>query len=215
MSTSEVLRQTDDTEIYATEKDVPLVSWFNNPINAANPTPVKDVTLKQVYQAIIGDCFKAVTLEATKHFKECGGRPWPGPKREHNPFRILKERQLHYVTFGGTFRQRKNSELIEASGYYCFDLDHLKDLQKERERILAIKDQYFTTVLLITSPSGQGLKWVVSIAENQYDYKQNYEGLRKYLNTQYNIEDLDSTQDISRACFLCHDPKAYCYYGNI
>jgi len=201
----------DDTDIYVLEKEVPLISYFKPPINTSNPTPVKDVSLKQVYQAIKGDFFKDVTLEATKHFKECGGRPWPGPKGEHNPFRIIKARKLHYVTFGGTFSQRANKKLIESSGYYCFDLDHLKDIQSERERILSIQDDFFQTNLLFTSPSGEGLKWVISIAANQCDYTQNYKRLQSYLKIEHGIEKTDKTSDVSRACFLCHDPNIYYY----
>ena len=203
-----------ETDIYVIDRVIPLVSYFKPPINARNPTPVKDVSLKQIYNAIKGDFFKSVTLQANKHYQECGGKPWPGPRGEQNPFRRLKTSKLHYVTFGGTFSQRGNQYLTQASGYYCFDLDHLKNIDKERERILAINDQHFKTRLIFTSPSGKGLKWIISIADNQHDYTQNYKGLQQYLSTQYNIKETDNTQDIARACFLCHDQKAY-YHGNI
>jgi len=188
----------------------PLISCFKPPIYASVPKPFKDDTLKAIYQAISGDNFKQVTLDANREYKDCGSKSWPDAKgKERNPFRIIKESKLCYVTFGGTFKQRANNCLIEQSWYYCFDLDHLKNLQEERERILKIKDEYFTTNLLFTSPSGVGLKWIISIKPNDYSYTKNYKGLQQYLKIAHNIKETDKTSDVSRPCFLCHDPNAY------
>jgi len=188
----------------------PLISCFKPPIYASVPKPFKNVTLKEIYKAISGDYFKQVTQEAHQNFKKFGSKTWPDSKgKEHNPFRIIKESKLFYFTFAGTFSQRSNGGLITESDYYCFDLDHLKDVNKERKRILDVKDEYFKTNLLFTSPSGEGLKWIVSLDPNEYSYSDNYRGLQVYLKKEYGITKIDNTYDISRACFLCHDPKAY------
>ena len=192
------------------------VSMFKPPIIRGAKIPTEHITLYEVSKIIRGNQFETVTQEANKKYSIYGSKTWKDYKgKENNPYRILKENKLHYVTFGGTFKQRRKDYLITQSGYYCFDLDHLRDIEARREEILAIKDDpYFITNLLFVSPSGEGLKWVVSIAPNAYSYSDNYKGLQRYLKKQYGIKETDNTSDISRACFLCHDNEAY-YHGSV
>jgi hypothetical protein len=47
------------------------------------------------------------------------------------------------------------------SGLLCLDFDHLNNVQILFEQLL--NDDYFETQLLFRSPSGDGLKWVISV----------------------------------------------------
>ena len=75
--------------------------------------------------------------------------------------RKFKAFQFDYVTFSGVFTSRGDKNLKAHSGLMVIDFDHLQEPDKLKERLL--NDQYFETELLFTSPSGDGLKWIVSI----------------------------------------------------
>ena len=82
-------------------------------------------------------------------------------------------------------------------------LDHLQKPDELKERLL--NDQYFETELLFTSPSGDGLKWVVSIDQSQGDHQFWFLAIANYLRQTYQVELDESGKDVSRACFLPHD----------
>ncbi len=180
-------------------EQMPVFSFYRQPIK--NTKPQRAISLKQLHQLITGK-----TLEATT--SKCRVGP--------SLLSDTKAKNLPYVTFAGTFSKRGDKYLLKKSGYYCFDLDKLEDVQATRDRILAIKDDdYFATNLVFVSPSGKGLKWVISITENGKSYGQNYKWLLKYLAATHGFENLDTVSDVSRACFLCHDPQAYYNEDNL
>ena len=121
----------------------------------------------------------------------------------------FKRRQLPFVTFSGTFTLRHNEHLVRHSGLLCFDFDHIgnetsvRDLQ---QRLIA--DPILNVYLAFRSPSGDGLKLVVKNNFTPENHNAKYAQLAQYILQHYNIT-VDHTNDIARACFLCHDPKAY------
>ena len=128
------------------------------------------------------------------------------PKEEQADF---KRRQLPFVTFSGIFTLRHNEHLVRHSGLLCFDFDHVgnetsvRDLQ---QRLIA--DPILNVNLAFRSPSGDGLKLVVKNNFTPENHNAKYAQLAQYILQHYNIT-VDHTNDIARACFLCHDPKAY------
>ena len=128
------------------------------------------------------------------------------PKEEQADF---KRRQLPFVTFSGIFTLRHNEHLVRHSGLLCFDFDHVgnetsvRDLQ---QRLIA--DPILNVNLAFRSPSGDGLKLVVKNNFTPENHNAKYAQLAQYILQNYNIT-VDHTNDIARACFLCHDPKAY------
>ena len=121
----------------------------------------------------------------------------------------FKRRQLPFVTFSGTFTLRHNEHLVRHSGLLCFDFDHIgnetsvRDLQ---QRLIA--DPILNVYLAFRSPSGDGLKLVVKNNFTPENHNVKYAQLAQYIQHNYNTS-VDHTNDIARACFLCHDPKAY------
>ena len=121
----------------------------------------------------------------------------------------FKRRQLPFVTFSGTFTLRHNEHLVRHSGLLCFDFDHIgnetsvRDLQ---QRLIA--DPILNVYLAFRSPSGDGLKLVVKNNFTPENHNAKYAQLAQYIQHNYNTS-VDHTNDIARACFLCHDPKAY------
>jgi hypothetical protein len=111
---------------------------------------------------------------------------------------------LSYVTFAGTFTKRGNKNLKESSGFTCFDIDDVDNLEEIKEKI--IKNKY--THCLFISPSGNGLKCIVKIPQvkNDEEYKQYWISIANHYNFPENDE---KAKDISRACYLTIDKTPY------
>lgn len=167
-------------------------SYFKAPVQ--NRVPYGSVTILQVYEVLTGDFFKSRTqrLRALKegHAKQ------------------FKVNRLDFVTFSGIFSQRRIEGLKEHSGLICLDFDHLgKSLPDFRSRL--IEDPQLPPELLFTSPSGTGLKLVLEVDLNEADHKTWFTALSNYFKANHQLETDKSGSDVSRACFLCHDPNAY------
>jgi hypothetical protein len=112
------------------------------------------------------------------------------------------KKSLPAVCFGGTFSERSNSNLNEASGLMILDFDKLSDLNAYKERFK--QDPY--TYAFFESPSGHGLKMLVKIpiVKSDTEYK------KYYYSFMARYKELDTSgKDISRLCFYCYDPDLY------
>lgn len=127
-----------------------------------------------------------------------------------NQARRVKNQQLDYVTFGGVFSRCEDKGLLAESGVICLDFDHLGDIEQvSRTKLLLLEDPYFETLLLFTSPSGDGVKWVTYIDLVRCDYRTWYRALSNYLKQTYGLTADPTGVNISRACYLPHDPEVY------
>ena len=64
-------------------------------------------------------------------------------------------------------------------------------------------------MLAFRSPSGDGLKWVISVDLSEMSHQRMFAAVCNYLKSRYGVEADPSGRDVSRACFLPHDPEAY------
>ena len=114
------------------------------------------------------------------------------------------KRGLPYITFSGIFSTRGKTNLIESSGYACFDVDDIQDREKVLDRI--ISDKY--TFCCWESPSGAGLKFLVKIpfVKSDEEYKKYWNAIARHYNINENDE---ATKDISRACYISYDPYPF------
>lgn len=116
---------------------------------------------------------------------------------------------LDYVTFSGTFNPtRLVKNLYSHSGLICLDFDHVANLWETRLQLQA--DPH--TLVLFTSPSGTGLKVVFSVAGLATEperHKDLYADMAVYIRQTYGLEVDASGSDVSRACFLPHDPSVF------
>ena len=170
----------------------PLFSFFKAPIT--NIIPHSQATLRQIYNAITGNYYKARTTYL---------RNLTNPKEA----RIFKAANFDYCTFSGIFTTRNDRAIVKHSGLLCIDFDHLPNLSEIKTRLLS--DEYFETQLLFTSPSGDGLKWIISIDTGTVAHSGYFAAVANYIKQTYQIEVDKSGKDLSRACFLPHDPQAY------
>jgi hypothetical protein len=170
----------------------PRFSFFRAPIT--NTQPHSRATLRQIYNAIRGDYYKPQTDKL---------RTITDPQQA----RKFKSQNFDYCTFSGIFTTRSDKAMLSHSGLMCFDFDNISDLKKLRYQLQS--DQYLFTQLLFISPSGNGLKWIISIEPNQHTHANYFHAISDYLKSTYNVEVDKSGKDLSRACFLPHDPYAY------
>ena len=170
----------------------PLFSFFKAPIT--NTKPHSETTLRKVYNAIKGDYYKERTekLQAIYDIQQA---------------RKFKASNFDYCTFSGVFTTRNDKALIKHSGLLCVDFDHLQNIELLRNQLL--QDEYFDTQLLFVSPSGNGLKWIISMDNNQTTHGVYFSAVANYIQQTYGVAVDKSGRDISRACFLSHDPQAY------
>jgi VirE N-terminal domain/Primase C terminal 2 (PriCT-2) len=163
------------------------ISLFKGGITNINPSRVID--LKSTYELVLSDKYKIETDKLRAETNE--------------KLKSKLKSSLDYVTFSGTFSTRKVAGLIEHSGLICIDIDKLNDIESIRNVIY--KDEFLRMAFI--SPSGGGLKLVFEIDSN--DNELAWSQIAEYLKVKYSIEADKSGKDVSRACFLCHDEKAY------
>jgi hypothetical protein len=184
-------------------KNMPAFSIFRRPIS--NKYPYQVVNLIDVFNYIISDYAKDRTRE------------YRGIKIEKYR-RQFKADKFDYCTFSGIFSIRADKAIIQHSGYICLDFDHLKDVEATFRQLK--EDQYFDTLLLFRSPSGDGLKWVISFTDSYFRYGNDGESLGEYqerffislynyIFNHYDVEVDKHCRNLSRACFLPHDPDAF------
>lgn len=169
-----------------------MFSFFKAPIS--NTKPHKAVSLLDAYNYISGNYAKDRT-EKLRAFSDA------------KQARTFKAANFDYCTFSGTFNNRNDKALIQHSDLLCVDFDHLKDIQTLFEHLL--KDEYFDTQLLFRSPSGDGLKWIIPIDTRQTTHGNYFAAVSNYIQQTYGVAVDKSGRDISRACFLPHDPQAF------
>ena len=182
----------------------PTFSMFRAPI--ANTTPKAAVTLREVFDYITSDAAKDSTSQL---------RTLVSDQRTK-----FKASHFDYCTFSGIYSKRSGKGLVSHSGLICFDFDHLPDVEATFSTL--ILERYFPTLLLFRSPSGDGLKWVISMREafsRRAPYFPNdnlstyhdffFSAVAQYLRDVYGLTADEQCKDIARACFLPYDPYAY------
>ncbi len=170
----------------------PRCSFFRAPIG--NVTPEREVTLAEVYTYIVGD----QAYERTAKLRSISD---PKEARRYNAL------HFDYITASGTFTSRKDECLVQHSGIMTIDIDKIDNVDDLFDRLL--QDEYLETALLFRSPSGNGLKWRVSVDLNGFTHAQYFQGISGYIHQTYGILIDQSGKDVSRACFLAHDERAY------
>lgn len=116
-------------------------------------------------------------------------------KKEKNALKA----NLPSVTFAGTFSERKDDCLIEASSFMVLDFDDVKNVEAKKKELAS--NSYIYSCW--ESPSGNGVKALVKIADPT-KFEQHFKSLEE------EFEGLDpSGKNISRVCYESYDPDIY------
>ncbi len=171
---------------------IPKFSYFKAPIS--NIYPAKEMNLSDAFKLIQSEKNSAITHQLRTIQK----------KDEARKFKASK---FDYATFSGTFSKRNDKALLNHSGLLTIDFDHIPNLQELKKQLL--QDEHFETELLFVSPSGDGLKWIIPIDVTENTHQNFFKAISAYIKEVYQQEVDKSGKDISRACFLPHDPDAF------
>jgi len=168
-----------------------MINLFTGGIEKIVPKAI--ISTSQFIEAIKGDKYKNSIAKIRE----------TSDKGERNKLKT----KLDYITPGGTFSKRSNKNLVKHSGFLHLDIDNLpkSDINSVKKALIASK----YTHILFLSPSGNGFKVFVKIPTIKDDiaYKGFYGAVMKEYNLPNNID--EKTKDISRACFMSHDPNIY------
>ena len=182
----------DWLEMAPKPKLIPSFSYFKAPVKNINPDAT--VNLSQVFQFIVSEDYKQQTFT----LRNLADKPTA---------RNYKSASFDYVTFSGTFSKRADKNLLKHSGLLTLDFDDVKELEETKEKLL--NDEYFETELLFISPSGNGIKWIVPIDIKTDTHLNYFLAISNYIQQTYQLKVDSSGKDISRPCFLGHDPSVY------
>ncbi|PKP12061.1 MAG: VirE protein [Bacteroidetes bacterium HGW-Bacteroidetes-4] len=171
---------------------VPVFSFYKSPVR--NIQPAYNINVIEAYNLIKSSDYKRTTEELRAI-------------NDKTEARNYKANHFDYVTFSGIFTKRNDKALQAHSGLITIDFDHIKDLVKLRKALLL--DEYFDTVLIFVSPSGDGLKWIIPIDLAKANHQEYFKAVSNYIQQTYNLEVDKSGKDISRACFLPYDKDVF------
>ena len=173
------------------------MSYFNPPVTNKNPS--RTMCLGEVAELVKGPELKPQTLLLRGIADKAAAR---GYKGQHFP----------YITPSGVFTYCNDASLVKHSKVLCVDLDGVEDVETLKQRLIA--DGHLVTLMAFRSPSGNGLKWFILIDLSLADHRTWFHAVRNYLLETYSdclTEKMvdRQCQNLSRACFLCHDAEAY------
>ena len=173
----------------------PEFSFYAKPIT--NKIPQKTVTLLDTYNYLISDRAKW----ATDQLRALAGTA------DAKPFKL---NNFDYITPAGTFSRCEAKNIIKPSGLMVIDIDKLESPgEVEDTAQLLLTNQRLETELLFRSPSGNGIKWIIPVVNNNgHDHEYYFRAVFNYLKS-FGITVDKSGKDVSRACFLPHDPNAF------
>jgi len=164
------------------------VTIFRNIKETDTPFYVNiDKILTRIKEGKSKDLVKSIRLESDKR------------KRQE-----LKK-SLPAICFSGKFTNRKDSSIIEHSGFICLDFDGYekrKEMLEAKQKLS--KDKY--TYSVFVSPSGNGLKVLVKIPNDPENHVNYFLALENYYESKY----FDKTcKNISRVCYESYDPLLF------
>ena len=119
----------------------------------------------------------------------------------------FKRNNFDYVTPAGEFTNRSDKGLVRPSGLMVFDFDKVKDPPLLKKTLIG--DPHFFTVIAFISPSGIGLKWIIRVDLTESTHEEWFTAVANYVEANLQEKVDRSGKDVSRACFLCHDPEVY------
>lgn len=131
-------------------------------------------------------------------------------KREDTEAYEKEKKLLHAFTPGGTFSERGDASLIQASGFLHFDIDGLNEDALDSYRELLAQDKFVSWFFV--SPSGSGIKGALSTDKkisSALEYTEAWLAMERYFLETYEIKIDAACKNISRLCFLSYDPDFF------
>ena len=159
--------------------------------------PVEKKSLLLIGKDIISDKYKTEVEEIRNLVAQ-------GNKAEADN----KKKQLLAFTPSAVFSEKRQMPFLEMySGFVHLDFDKLTPEQLQTAFAIICKISY--TSLCFISPSGNGLKVFVEVSTELEYHDIAYLQVQKYYEDATGLKADPSCKDVTRLCFMSHDPNAY------
>ena len=159
--------------------------------------PVEKKSLLLIGKDIISDKYKTEVEEIRNLIAQ-------GNKAEADN----KKKQLLAFTPSAVFSEKRQMPFLEMySGFVHLDFDKLTSEQLQTAFAIISKISY--TSLCFISPSGNGLKVFVEVSTELEHHDIAYLQVQKYYEDATGLKADPSCKDVTRLCFMSHDPNAY------
>jgi len=159
--------------------------------------PVEKKSLLLIGKDIISDKYKTEVEEIRNLVAQ-------GKKEEADN----KKKQLLAFTPSAVFSEKRQMPFLEMySGFVHLDFDKLT--QEQLQTAFAIISKISYTSLCFISPSGNGLKVFVEVSTELEHHDIAYFQVQKYYEDATGLKADPSCKDVTRLCFMSHDPNAY------
>lgn len=159
--------------------------------------PIEKKSLLLIGKDIISDKYKTEVEEIRIHIAQ-------GNKAEADN----KKKQLLAFTPSAVFTEKRQMQYLEMySGFVHLDFDKLTP--EQLQSAFAIICQIPYTALCFISPSGNGLKVFIEVNSGLESHDTAYLQVQKYYEDATGLMADPSCKDVTRLCFMSHDPNAY------
>ncbi len=159
--------------------------------------PVEKKSLLLIGKDIISDKYKTEVEEIRNLIAQ-------GNKEAANE----KKKTLLAFTPSAVFTEKRQMPFLEMySGFVHLDFDKLTPEQLQTAFAIISKISY--TSLCFISPSGNGLKVFVEVSTELEYHDIAYLQVQKYYEDATGLKADPSCKDVTRLCFMSHDPNAY------
>ena len=159
--------------------------------------PVEKKSLLLIGKDIISDKYKTEVEEIRNLIAQ-------GNKAEADN----KKKQLLAFTPSAVFTEKRQMPFLEMySGFVHLDFDKLTAEQLQTQFAIISKISY--TSLCFISPSGNGLKVFVEVSTGLEHHDIAYLQVQKHYEDATGLKADPSCKDVTRLCFMSHDPNAY------
>ena len=169
---------------------------FSRVANATDTT-CTDTTLADVVAEIKSDKHRALI----ERIRSTYAANLPTGRKEAKDSISNLKRGLPAVMFSGQFSARRATGLVAHSGLIIADMD---ELGPELERVAQLAKNDLHSVACFRSPSGDGFKIVYQCDPS--DHADAFRTMDTHVRARYGIAPDPSGKDVSRLCFLSHDP---------
>jgi len=182
-------------------------------VGAAVDTDTHDITVAAALDGIRYGCWKnpvgKVRDRYEKAYKKAVEDGSPDPARAAKKGADSLKKKLPAITFSGLFKKRCDAGMLAHSGLICVDIDACSDLAALRDKLKS--DPYIAAAFI--SPTGSGLKALVRTWADVTLHERSFLAARRHFKEAHSIE-IDSCKDLSRLCFVSHDPEIFVRHGD-
>lgn len=134
----------------------------------------------------------------------------PNPTLYPAEYKAAKKK-LQSWALNGTFNGKiENNSFSKSSGYFCIDIDNLKQAELLATKEILVNQPYVTAVWL--SPSKQGLKTLIRVDDGLIDCDKVFKDV--YFQIESSMAELGividkACKDVRRLCFVSADPEIH------